>query len=549
MLKKLSIKNFAVIESLELEPAAGLNIFTGETGAGKSIIISALGFLLGERSGSDILRPGAASAEVEGEFLAENLPAGLTERWGIKGGAVAIRRQADPKGRTKAAINGAAATLAQLSEIGGFLVDFHGQNEHQSLLKPETQRDLLDRYGKLEKEAKAVFDAWQETRSLEERLNAVSMSEDERARLLDLYRFELNEIEAANLKEGEEEELEALWPRLKNSEKLFSLSGDTHALVDDAAGTTEKAAEKIKALSAIDPSAEHLTARLASAAIELRDLSGELRAYGKGVHSNPAEVDRCLSRLDKFKSLKKKYGADIPAVLVKAQELRGKVSSLDDLTLDRSELDKKLSAAKGKLGKLALALHDKRLAAAKKLSAEILKEAQGLGFKEVRFTVDAAYDEAAIASSGGDSVEYLFTANPGYPLRPLRYTASGGEMARIMLALKTALSRADRIGAQVFDEVDSGVGAVTGRLVGEKLARLAAQKQIFCITHLPQVAAFGSAHFFVEKDVKAGVAAAAVRRLNDADREREVARMLGGKKQSTDLGLKHARELLAESEN
>lgn len=547
MLKKLSIKNFAVIEALELEPAPGLNIFTGETGAGKSIIISALGFLLGERSGSDILRPGALSAEVEGEFKAENLPSGLSERWAVKGGAVSIRRQADPKGRTRAAINGAPATLAQLSELGGYLVDFHGQNEHQSLLKPETQRDLLDRYGKLEKEVKSVLEAWQAAHSLEESLNAVSMSEDERARLLDLYRFQLNEIEAANLKEGEEEELETLWPRLKNSEKLFTLSGEAHSLVDDAAGGAEKAVEKLKALAAIDPTADPLSARLASAAIELRDLSGELRSYGKGVHSNPAEVDRCLSRLEKFKTLKKKYGADIPAVLAKAAELRAKAASLDDLTLDRSELEKKLAAARGKLEKLALALHEKRLAAAKKLSAEILKEAQGLGFKEVRFSVDAAYDEAAIASSGGDSVEYLFTANPGYPLRPLRYTASGGELARIMLALKTALSRADRIGAQVFDEVDSGVGAVTGRLVGEKLVRLAADKQIFCITHLPQVAAFGGAHFFVEKAVKNGVSAAAVSLLDPAAREREIARMLGGKKHSTDLGLKHAKELLQES--
>ena len=548
MLKKLSIRNFAVIEALELEPAPGLNIFTGETGAGKSIIISALGFLLGERSGSDILRPGAASAEVEGEFLAGNLPAGLTERWAVKSGAVIIRRQADPKGRTKASINGAAATLAQLSELGGFLVDFHGQNEHQSLLKPETQRDLLDRYGKLEKEVSSVFEAWQAAHSLEESLNAVSMSEDERARLLDLYRFQLNEIEAANLKEGEEEELEALWPRLKNSEKLFTLSGEAHSLVEDAAGGAEKAVEKLKALAAIDPTAEPLSARLASAALELRDLSGELRSYGKGVHSNPAEVDRCLSRLEKFKTLKKKYGADIPAVLSKAAELRAKVNSLDDLTLDRSELEKKLAAARARLEKVALALHEKRLDAAKKLSAEILKEAQGLGFKEVRFSVDAAYDEGTITSSGGDSVEYLFTANPGYPLRPLRYTASGGEMARIMLALKTALSRADRIGAQVFDEVDAGVGAVTGRLVGEKLARLASDKQIFCITHLPQVAAFGGAHFFVEKAVKNGVSAAAVNLLDPSAREREIARMLGGKKQSSELGLKHAKELLQESQ-
>jgi DNA repair protein RecN (Recombination protein N) len=547
MLKNLSIRNFAVIDALDLVPGPGLNIFTGETGAGKSIIISALGFLLGERSGSDILRPGAASAEVEGDFEADNLPAAIAGRWGVKGGALKIRRQADPKGRTRASINGAAATLTQLSELGGFLVDFHGQNEHQSLLKPETQRDLLDRYGKLEKEAAAVGAAWAAARDLEESLNAVSMSEDERARLLDLYKFQLAEIESANIKEGEEEELEALWPRLKNSEKLSTLSKEAHALLDDAAGNAEKALERLKSLSSLDPSGEPLTARLASAAIELRDLSGELRTYARDVHSDAGEVDRCLSRLDKFKTLKKKYGADLTAVLAKAEELRGKVNGLEDLTLDRSELEGKLADARARLQKLAAALHARREAAAKKLSAEIIKEADGLGFKEVRFSVDAAYDEEALTSTGGDSVEYLFTANPGYPLRPLRYTASGGEMARIMLALKTALSRADRIGSQVFDEVDAGVGSVTGRLVGEKLARLAAQKQIFCITHLPQVAAYGSAHFFVEKDVKAGVAAASVRRLDEPSREKEIARMLGGRKQSTDLGLKHARELLEES--
>lgn len=547
MLKRLGIKNFAVIETLELEPSPGLNVFTGETGAGKSIIISALGFLLGERSGSDILRPGSEAAEVEGEFSAENLPLSLSGRWAVKGGSIKIHRQADPKGRTRAAINGAAATLAQLSELGGFLVDFHGQNEHQSLLKTETQRDLLDRYGKLEKEVKAVQEAWAAARLLEDSLNAVSMSEDERGRLLDLYRFQLGEIESANLKQGEQEELEALWPRLKNSEKLFSLSGDAHSLVDDAAGGAEKALERLRGLAAIDPTADPLKARLASAAIEMRDLAGELRSYGKGVHSDPGEVDRCLSRLEKIKSLNKKYGADVQAVLARAEELRSKANGLEDLTLDRSELDKKLAAARARLEKLALALHDKRALAAKKLSAEILKEAEGLGFKEVRFSVDAAYDEENIASFGGDSVEYLFTANPGYPLRPLRYTASGGEMARIMLALKTVLSRADQIGVQVFDEVDAGVGAVTGRLVGQKLAKLGAHKQIFCITHLPQVAAFGAVHFFVEKDVKAGVAAASVIRLDPPARESEIARMLGGKKQSTELGLKHARELLAEA--
>ena len=547
MLKKLHIRDFAVIDELELVPEPGLNIFTGETGAGKSIIISALGFLLGERSGADILRPGAASAEVEGEFAAGNLPPALAERWCAKDGLLKVRRQADAKGRTKAAVNGAPATLAQLSELGGWLVDFHGQNEHQSLLKPEAQRGLLDGYGRLEKEASAVAAAWGEVHALEESLNAVSLSEGERERLLDLYKFQLGEIEGARIKEGEEEELEALWPRLKNSDKLSTLSKDAHSLLDEAAGGAEKGVEKLRGLAAVDAGADELQARLASVAIELRDITEELRAYAKDLSSDPAEVDRVLSRLEKFKSLKKKYGADLAAVKAKGEELRAKVSSLEDMSLDRSEIDRKLAAAKAKLEKLASALHDKRLAAARKLSAEVIKEAEGLGFKEVRFSVDCAYDEAAVSSYGGDAVEYLFTANPGYPLRPLRYTASGGEMARIMLALKTVLARADRIGAQVFDEVDAGVGSVTGRLVGRKLAKLAKDKQLFCITHLPQVAAFGGAHFFVEKAVKAGVAAAAVTRLDAAAREREIARMLGGKKQSTDLGLRHARELLAES--
>ena len=278
MLKRLSIKNFAVIDSLELQPGQGLNVFTGETGAGKSIIISALGFLLGERSGSDILRPGAAEAVVEGEFEADNLPAGAAERWGINGKTFKVRRQADPRGRTRAAVNGAAATLAQLSELGGYLVDFHGQNEHQSLLKPETQRDLLDRYGRLEKEVKAVGEAWAAAKSFEDALNAVSMSEDERARLLDLYKFQLNEIESANLKEGEEEELEALWPRLKNSEKLSAISGEAHGGLEDAAGAAEKALERLKALAAIDAAADPLAARMNSSVIELRDLCGELRS-------------------------------------------------------------------------------------------------------------------------------------------------------------------------------------------------------------------------------------------------------------------------------
>jgi DNA repair protein RecN (Recombination protein N) len=253
--------------------------------------------------------------------------------------------------------------------------------------------------------------------------------------------------------------------------------------------------------------------------------------------------------MEQIKRLEKKYGGDYSGIMKTAESLRARISGLEDMTLDREETERLLAVSEKKLHAAAEDLSNRRKAAAKKLSEEVIKEADGLGFREVRFCADVLFDEDRITSHGGDSIEYLFTANPGYPLRPLRYSASGGEMARIMLAVKNVLARADKIEVQVFDEVDTGCGAVTGRLVGRKLFRLSGSKQIFCITHLPQVAAFGKNHYFVMKDVRHGIAAASVKKLTPGEREKEIARMLGGSQEADEISLEHARRMIAGSIN
>ncbi|MCR4820692.1 MAG: DNA repair protein RecN [Elusimicrobiales bacterium] len=547
MLNKLTIKNFAVMEALELKAEPGLNILTGETGAGKSIILSALGFLLGERGSSDIVRPGTDSAFVEGEFSASALPEAAVKSFNIKNSYVKISRSAFANGKSKAYLNGHVISAARLSELGSLLVDFHGQNEHQSLLKPEIQRALLDRYGKLEKEAETVSSLHSETMRLRARLSNVSLSESERERLIDLYRYQLNEIENASLKKGEKEELEAVWPRMKNADRLSALSGAVLEQLDAASAAAEKGLDKFRQLVSEDSHFSDDAGRLESAAIELQDLSQGLKSYMEDLRSDPEEVNRCLARMEQIKRIEKKYGGDFEAVQKTAEDLRSKINSLEDMSLDREETERLLTEAEKKLSSAAAALSGKRKSAAKKLSEEVIKEADGLGFKETRFCADVFYDEEKIMSSGGDQVEYLFTANPGYPLRPLRYSASGGELARIMLALKNVLAREDRIETQVFDEVDTGCGAVTGRLVGKKLFKLSQSKQIFCITHLAQVAAFGKNHIFVKKIIKNGMASAEAHKLTEKEKETEIARMLGGKPEADELSLEQARRLIKES--
>lgn len=538
MLERLRIRNFALIEELELDFRQGLNVLTGETGAGKSILVSALGFLLGQRSSSELVRSGARLLEVEGTFS-------------VSGKKSVFRRELDLKGRTRAFLDDRQVPVSALADAGAGLVDFHGQHDHQSLLRADEQRALLDRFGRLEKDSAAVGRAWDAMSDAEARLGAARMSEDERERFLDLARYQLAEIEAAAVKEGEEEELQSSYPRLKNSDKIARLSGEAYdALFADEGSAVElvsKAAARLADLADLDPALASLSDTLSSARISLEDAASELRSYRDSAGADPARLEEVIARLEKISAIKKKYGPGPQEINAKADELRARIDSLENAGANEAALSSALEKARARFSDLASELHTGRLAAAKKLSKAVEGELGGLGFAQVRFSVSVEADESSPSRSGIDSVEFLFCPNPGEPPRPLRSTASGGELSRVMLGLKTVLAGADKVPVMVFDEVDTGVGAVVGRLVGDKLARLAAGKQVFCVTHLPQVAAFGGAHFFVEKTVRGGSSSVGVRLLDAPAREAEIARMLGGKRQSTDLGLKHARELLAES--
>jgi len=550
-LKRLEIKDFAIINRLALEFGPGLNVFTGETGAGKSIIVEAIGFLLGERASSELVRTGAAQAEVSGVFDSSSLPKKLLASYGVKGPEFTVRRQLDAGGKTKGFFEGRPVAASFLSGLGDALVDFHGQNEHQSLMKPEVQLDLLDRYGRLEREAAAYGAVFEERRRLLERLNAVSLSEDERARLVDLYRFQLKEIESAELKEGEEGELQVLYPRLKNASRLCTLSNRAYELLSageaPALAGLEKALKDLEALSDVDETAAPVKENLFQAILALKDVEESLYKYSKNLDTDPSALDAVLSRLDKISGLKKKYGPEVADVLKKESELREKVDGLENASFDKKELAAELEKTEGRLTGLGEALHAKRAAAAKKLSAAVLAEISGLGFKEVRFSVAVETEEGRFTAAGMDNAEFMFSANPGYPLKPLKLTASGGEMSRVMLGLKTVLAGSDNIPVLVFDEVDTGVGSTVARLLGEKLSALSASKQLFCITHMPQIAAFAGTHYFVEKNVSRGLSAIKVSKLGPEDSVLEIARMLGGKTRSTDLGLQHARELIKES--
>ncbi|MBI4801410.1 MAG: DNA repair protein RecN [Elusimicrobia bacterium] len=551
MLKRLEIRDFAIIDRLALEFGGGLNLFTGETGAGKSIIIEAIGFLLGERANSELIRTGASQAEVAGVFCVCALPKRLAAEYGLKGPEFSVKRQLDPGGRTRGFFEGRPVTAAFLSGLGDALVDFHGQNEHQSLMKPEVRRALLDRYGRLEDECAAYGSVFEERRRLLERMDSVSLSEEEKRRSLELYRFQVSEIESAALKTGEEEELSVLYPRLANAQKLFNLSGRAYELLalgeTPAVPALEKTLREAGELAKLDGTMEPVKESLSQALILLRDAGETLYRYSKNLDTDPAALDQCLSRLDKIAVLKKKYGGSAAAALEYAARLKDRITALEDSALDKKELSAGLEKAEARLLKLAEALHARRLAAAKKLSAAVLREISGLGFKEVKFAAAVEAEEGRFTSSGMDSVEFLFSANPGYPLKSLKFTASGGEMSRVMLGLKTALAASDNIPVLIFDEVDTGVGSAVGRLLGEKLSKLARAKQLFCVTHMPQIAAFSDAHFYVEKAVKNGTSAITVTRLDAGQSAAEIARMLGGRLKSSELGRKHALELIKES--
>ena len=552
MLTELRIKNFAIIESVTMPFAPGFNVLTGETGAGKSIVVGALGLLVGERAASDLVRGGADRATVEGVFDVTDSPslvAALDAR-GIESddGLLVLRREvAAAGGRARAWINGTPVTAGVLAEIGRALVNVHGQHEAQALLDEESQRRILDLFGDAAADAVRVASAHAALTEARTAIAALQRRRDEAAKRADYLRHVAKEIGEAKLQDGEDIRLDDEARRLTHAEELRALSGEITATLD---GGDEAALRRIGqlqrtlgALQKIDPSAGRLQELFDAAYYALEELSREADGYFASVEGDPdrlAEVDR---RRDVIFRLLKKYGATIAAVNDAGRDARTELDVLDTAALDLRSLETRVAETQQALQVAAGALSVKRRRAATTLATAVEQLLPELGMADGRFFVELLQRDE-IAATGAEAIEFRVALNVGHDARPLARVASGGELARVMLALKTILARLDNVPTLIFDEVDAGIGGKVGTMVGDAMRRVADHHQVFAITHLPQIAARAHHHIVVSKGAKGGVTTADIGVIAGDARVEEIARMLGGDAESA-VSREHARELLS----
>lgn len=589
MLVALEVRNFGLIDRLELSFGAGLNIITGETGAGKSMLIDAMQLICGGRANADQVRTGQEIAAVDAVFDVTGAPAAqaLLAELGLEaaGGQLVISREINTSGRNICRINGRLSTAAVARDVAALLIDIHGQHEHHSLLEPVQHRALIDAYGGQGHKAltDAVRNAYQALRRSEAELTAIAGSARDRAQREDLLRFQIGEIEAARLQPAEDERLRAERHLLVNAEKLAAAVDSAGMLLFEGYGAGPAAGSgggrragasgsgfgaTVPARDLLAAALDHLEgaaaldSRLAPAADVLRntvygldDMSGELRDYREALEFDPGRLEAVQSRLDTIAALRRKYADTVDGIVAHAAALR---RQLDDLA--RSEeiagkLETLIDAQRAELTSAAVALSGARRGLAAQLEAEVAGELAELGMPAAAFSVDISHrpDPAGLSVAGGqvaygphgvDDVEFMLASNPGEPPRRLARAASGGELSRVMLAIKTVLARADRIPAVIFDEIDSGIGGQTANAVGLRLSRLGGTHQVLCVTHLPQIAAFADRHYVVNKRSTADRTWTEVYCVTGEERVAEVARMLGG---TVDLEAtrNHALELLS----
>jgi DNA repair protein RecN (Recombination protein N) len=583
MLEELDIQNVAVAEHVRLRFAPGFVALTGETGAGKSILIDALGLLLGGPADAALLRAGAERARVEGVFRLpeppdEALAETLTEA-GIEpeDGLLIVSRELPAQGRAVTRVNGRAVVQSALRAIGARLVDVHGQEDGLSILRAAEHLGYLDRFGGHAEQRAVVAALANELRSLRAELRRLTEDERERARRQDRLRFEVEEIGAAELQPDEEEQLRAERQVLANAEELGRLADAGYAALsesDEGASAVDalgSAADSLAQLARLDPRLSETAAQAEALQSQALELARELRAYRDQIEADPERLEQIEGRLALIGQLKRKYGQSIADVLAYAERAAAELETLTTSEERAERLAGEIAAASERLGAAAQALAEARRKAAARLSAAVEREIADLGLKGGRFAVhfqrpaaeegvpsDLPMEEligpegagacgegrlVAFDRTGIDRVEFYVSLNPGEPLRPLARVASGGESARLMLALKTILGAADAVPTLVFDEVDVGVGGRSGHVVGEKLAALGEHHQVLCITHLPQVAARAGQHFAVAKRVEAERSFTEIRELDRESRERELAAMLGG---VTEPNLRSAQAMLAQ---
>jgi DNA repair protein RecN (Recombination protein N) len=550
MLTELRIRDYAVIDRLTLSLAPGLNALTGETGAGKSIIVGALSLLLGERASADVVRTGADRAEIEGVFdiAANTAVQEALAQHGLEpeDGLLILRREIAAGGRGRVWINGTAATVALLGELGAYLVDLHGQHEHQSLLQPRQQRALLDAWSDALPLAAEVQRQHARVRDARAALGEFDARVRESEQRADFLRFQLEEIDRAKLKPGEEEELERESRRLEHAGELAGLADALHAELyateTSVAARLTEVRRQLEQLVRIDPALAEWQEVVQNALYGLEELGREMGGYATGVEHDPARLDELRRRQDTLFRLKRKYGPDLEDVIQTGDNARTELARLDGSSLDRDRLERELADAEKALRAAAARLSAARARGGGQLAGEIAAVLPELGMAAARFVIELT-PLPEIAAAGAEDVEFRIAVNAGFEPRALSRVASGGELSRVMLALKTSLARLDGIPTLVFDEVDAGIGGRVAVQVGEKLARVAADHQVFVITHLPQIASRADHHLLVQKTDRSGITATTVEPLTGDVRVRELARLLGGDPESG-ASLDHARELL-----
>jgi len=552
MLKELLIKNFAIIEAIELSFGPGLSCLTGETGAGKSILVDAITAVLGGRVSTELLMPGK-DATVEALFDITDMPdiaSGLLTMGLDNSGELILRRVISSSGRAKAYINGSLVNQSALQEIGESLVDIHGQHEHQSLLKVDTQLDLLDAYLGLTDDAAEYRQAYLELAGLKKNYGDLAGREREREQRLDLLRFQAGEIDGAGLNMSEEDGLLSERAMLLHADRLRALAGTViDALADSDAAALPALGGALKAardILSIVPDQEDSLRLIESAEVSAREACSYMRGFADSLAADPDRLSAVEDRLDLLARLKKKYGETVADVILYREKVAAELAVIEHGEEMMEGLLAAISASEEKLDGLGVSLGGKRRSGADGLCARVEEELSGLGMDKSRFEVRFA-DLDTPGPKGMERAEFLISANQGQDPRPLVKVASGGELSRVMLALKVILAGADRVPTLIFDEVDAGIGGVTAGAVGRKLREVSEGRQVLCITHLPQIASLASGHYRVEKRMEGGKTAASVCRLGREDRVGEVARMLGGGPGSAAASA-HAEELVRQGE-
>jgi DNA repair protein RecN (Recombination protein N) len=565
MLKEIRIQNFAIIENLVVNFENGLNVLTGETGAGKSIIIDALNLLLGGRADTDSIRTGETNALVEGFFqIANKETLSLVKKIGVEpeDGELHIKRQISNSGKNRCFLNDSQITVSTLAKIGNRLVDLHGQHDHQTLLHPEVHVDLLDLFGKSKQSRDAYSKEFFDYQSLVKKFQSLNTDEQERLQREEFLGFQISEIDAANLSEEEEEIIKAEKNKLRHSEKIREALQHSQALLSNQSGSIlenlRQILKDLEPLVEVDTDLASPFEKSQSAFYELEDVEEILRSHDQSLDFNPERLEKIEDRLAEMNGLKRKYGNSISEILSKREKFATELGQLVANEENTKKVAEEINKKEMVIAKLAIELAEKREIGAKSLKQGVEKELKELHMSGVRFGVDFNYlpdaegfveyrkTKLKPTSVGLGTLEFLFSPNPGEELRPLAKIASGGELSRIMLALKSILNKQDTVPVMIFDEVDTGIGGRVAEKIGDKLKKVAENKQVFCITHLPQIAGKASTHFRVEKQTEGKRTRSRIRQLDFEERVEELARMSSGEK-ITKASLQHARELIQPS--